>query len=44
MKLNELGIKENIEIYSKDDDWVCKTNSAKSFEYGNNNINLKVKN
>ena len=30
-------------IDSEDDDWVCKTNGAKSFGYCNNNINLKVK-
>ena len=39
-----MGIKENMGIDSEDDDQVCITNDLKSFEYGNNNINSKIKN
>ena len=42
---NEMDIKGNMGIDSENDDFVCKINGAKSFEYSNNyNINLKVKN
>ena len=39
-----MGIKGNMGINGEDDDQAYKTHGAKSAEYGNNNINSKVKN